>query len=417
MNFSEGLEAQYKDALIKSEGAEERAFREHAWAQFARLGLPDRKNEAWKYSSIAGLTRSAWPLAPASLDIPDSALELISKWKARFEVLIVINGEPRGMAPEGVSVLNFSTRDRIEYEDGWIGLSAALARPGFELRVGRNVKLERPLLVAHVQTGERALSPSLHRVLIADGASAEIAEVFLGESADYFRSTITVADLGAGARLEWLRVQYEDSAANHFSETQCQLGEGAKLFQAQINGGAAWSRSTLRAEIHGEGAEAHIGGLTFARSAQHCDQRVEIRHLAPNTVSQQLFKGVLKDRARGVLNGKIYIAKGAQKVLSSQLNHNLLLTPMAEADTKPELEIFADDVKANHGASVGKLDEDKVFYLMSRGITRADARHMLAEAFVADVLMKIPGAASRALAEASVARILPDFAGEMEASV
>jgi Fe-S cluster assembly protein SufD len=133
--------------------------------------------------------------------------------------------------------------------------------------------------------------------------------------------------------------------------------------------------------------------------------------------SSQLFKGVLKDTARGVLNGKIYIAKDAQKVSSMQLNHNLLLSKGAEADTKPELEIYADDVKANHGASIGRLDEDKVFYLMSRGIPRALAQQMLAHAFVGDVLMKIGPRLLRRFADACVHGWLPDFSADIEHSM
>jgi Fe-S cluster assembly protein SufD len=421
MSFTESLESQYKALLVRSEAAEERAFREHAWAQYSRLGLPDRKTETWKYSSLAGLTRGAWEIAEPSIELPRAAVEMVKRWQNIFEVMLVVNGEPRGLPPEGVSVLSFTPADRVDFEDGWIGLSAALARPGFELRVGAGVKLARPILFLHVQTGGRAMAPSLHRIVLGDGARVQVAQAFVGNggraAGDYFRTEITLADVGDRAELQWLRVQFEDSSANHFSEVQCRLGDGSKLFQTQLNVGAAWSRSTLRAEIHGELAEAHIGGLTFARGSQHCDQRVEIRHLAGNTISQQLFKGVLKDRARGVLNGKIYIARGAQKVMSSQLNHNLLLTPGAEADTKPELEIYADDVKANHGASIGKLDEDKVFYLMSRGITRAQAQQILAHAFVADVLMKIPSKSLRLFAGKAVTKVLPDFSTELEAKV
>lgn len=434
MSFTEALESQYKAALIRSEAAGERAFRENAWAQYTRLGLPDRKTETWKYSSLAGLTRAPWDMAAPSIEVPQRAVEMVARWKNIFDVMLVVNGEPRGLPPRGVSVLNFSPLDKVWFEDGWIGLSAALARPGFELRVGRGIRLKKPLLFLHVQTGGKSLAPSLHRIILEEGARAQVAQAFVGagsvaaspagvgesnpnSSAGYFRSEIILADVEDRAELQWLRVQFDDLGANHFSEVQCRLGEGAKLYQTQLNTGAAWSRSTLRAEIHGELAEAHIGGLTFARGSQHCDQRVEVRHLSGGTISQQLFKGVLKDRARGVLNGKIYIARGAQKVQSSQLNHNLLLTPQAEADTKPELEIYADDVKANHGASIGKLDEDKVFYLMSRGLTRAQAQHMLAEAFVADVLMKIPSKKLRLFAGKAVRKILPDFSTEMEAKV
>ena len=182
----------------------------------------------------------------------------------------------------------------------------------------------------------------------------------------------------------------------------------------QLNSGAAWARGSLKIDIKGEHCEANIHGLTLARGEQHIDQRVEVNHHAALTTSSQLFKGVLKDHARGVLNGKIFIARDAQKVVSSQLNHNLLLSSTAEADTKPELEIYADDVKANHGASVGQLDEAKLFYLLSRAIPRHEAVQMLARAFAGDVLMKVPALALRELLSEQVAAVLPDFAPQME---
>ena len=417
MSFTEQLASQFKHLLQTSGSSSERAFREQAWEQYSRLGLPSRSSEAWKYSSLNALTRSAWDLAPRTQIVPAAAAALHDQWASKFDVLIVVNGELCGVPPAGVVPLKFDDLRDVEYEDGWIGLSAAVARPGFDLTIAPGVKRVRPLLVIHAMTAEKAWAPSLHRISLGAGAQAEIAEVYLGGRADYMRSEITVARMDRAARLTWVRLQYEDMGANHFSDVQCHLGESADLNMTQINGGAVWSRSTFRADIHGEGAHAHIGGLTFARQQQQCDQRVEVRHRAGNTTSAQLFKGVLKDRARGVLNGKIYIARNAQKVVSSQLNHNLLLSSQAEADTKPELEIYADDVKANHGASIGRLDEDKVFYLMSRGITRRAAQQMLAHAFVTDVLMKIPSAALLQFAQAGVDRILPEFSGDMEAKV
>jgi Fe-S cluster assembly protein SufD len=182
-----------------------------------------------------------------------------------------------------------------------------------------------------------------------------------------------------------------------------------------LNSGALWARTSLRADTDGIEAEATVSGITFARGKQHNDQRILVNHFCADTRSSQLFKGVLKDQSRGVVNGKIYIAQDAQEVVSSQLNHALLLSPGAEADIKPELEIYADDVKANHGASIGRLDQDKVFYLVSRGIRRHQAQQMLAHAFVTDVLMKIESRELRALADERVNGWLPAFIEEMEA--
>lgn len=371
MTFSERADTQYKEILARSQGGE-RALRERAWGEFLKRGLPGRRTEEWKYSSLATLTRTPWEISSPAGEFP----------YADFDV---------------------------EFEDGWQGLTVALAAPGHVHHITKDTTLN----LTHDAPAGRQLLPKLHRISVAEGVTLRVCEDFTGQGSEYWRSDFTQVLIARGARVEWLRIQDEDPGASHISNVQVRLHEGARLRWVQLNGGAAWSRSALRADVLGRGAEVHIDGLTFARGSQHADQRVEVRHMAGETISSQLFKGILKDRARGVLNGKIYIARDAQKVDSRQLNHNLLLSTGAEADTKPELEIYADDVKANHGASIGRLDESKIFYLMSRGIKRAEARRMLAEAFIADILMKIESSELRDFADQRVARWLPEFAEEM----
>ena len=230
----------------------------------------------------------------------------------------------------------------------------------------------------------------------------------MGTSRTYLHTAITHVELNEGAQLHWVRQQEEAADSSYFAEVQSQLAKNALLNLTQISSGAGWARSSLKVDIAGEGADAQINGLSFGRVRQHVDQRVRVNHLAPRTTSAQLFKGILRDQARGILNGKIYIARDAQKVVSSQLNHNLIIGNEAEADTKPELEIYADDVKANHGASVGSLDDEKLFYLTSRAISLSDARVLLANAFAGDVVMKIGSVPLRDLTQDRINRI---FAG------
>ena len=379
MSFETRLKSEYDTRLARSSG-EEKRFRETAWAAFQSCGLPDRKTETWKYSNVSGLVKRDWRAGGAGAPLDG--------WNKDFEVIEV----------NGAGQVDWNLP--LEIEDGWIAASAAVAAPGIELHIRKTPP--KPVLLVH-RAG--AWTSRVHRVCV------DLAEIFLGEG-EYMRSDITVAHLGAGATVRWVRAQQEAPQAFHFSEVQTHLASGAVLHLSQVNSGAQWSRSSLRADIHGTGAEAHISGLNFGHHQQHLDQRIEIRHRAPSTQSSQLFKGVLKDRARGIVNGKIYIAPHAQKVNSHQLNHNLLLSPTAEADTKPELEIYADDVKANHGASVGRMDEDRLFYLMSRGVARVEAERMLARAFVADVLMKAPKGVLRDFLSARVEDLLPEFLAE-----
>ncbi|MGE3759852.1 MAG: Fe-S cluster assembly protein SufD, partial [Pseudobdellovibrionaceae bacterium] len=345
------------------------------------------------------------------------------KWRLRFDVVVVLDGvlrpELSQVGAYKISPLRFDSLSPLSFEDGWGGLSVALARPGFDLAITAQAAgpTLRPLLIIQAHSGKMNWATSLNRIVVSANCSAEVACLALGPSEKYLRSDMTVVELGVTSRLSFVRVQQDSLDSFHFSEVQARVASGAQLHLAQLNGGSAWSRTSLRSQITGELGECHVNGLTFGRAHQHVDQRVEIRHSAANTVSSQLFKGVLKDSARGILNGKIAIERDAQKVLSSQMNHNLLLSKTAEADTKPELEIYADDVKANHGASVGRMDEEKLFYLMSRGIARAQAQQILAHAFVGDVLMKIEPALLREFADESVRGWLPDFMAGMEAHV
>lgn len=420
MNFSESVKQQFVQRLSSARGAE-RGFRERAWAEYERLGLPDRGNEDWKYSSLSAVSARQWSDAvDTSAQIPDTVREWIQAHKVDFEIAVMMNGvfDKRASSLTLESGYEFETPrapgEAFHFADGFVALAAAVNRGGYSLKVAPGVVYPKPLLIVHCVSGDGVWAPSMNRVQIGSGAQFNLCEVFLGASRSYLRTDLTLVDLSETAHFRWTRAQMENRSASHFSEVYVAQERNSSLHLTALNAGAEWARTTLTTRLCAEGAEASINGLTFAREDQHIEQRVQVRHLAAHTQSSQLFKGVLKDRARGVLNGKIHIAAGAQKVQSSHLNHNLLLSSQAEADTKPELEIFADDVKANHGATVGRLDEDKLFYLLSRGIPRAVAVNILARAFVSDVLMRMPSRTQRDWLSKQVESTLPEFAAQME---
>ncbi len=413
MNFIEAVEKQYAERLGPAQGAEKN-FRERAWSEYQRLGLPDRKNEAWKYSTLSSISKTAWTPAANAAAVPTVARELIRDCRGEFDIAVMMNGklnvqESVFTAKSGFEFKprTFSEASGIAYDDGFFSLSAALNVGGYELTVAEGARAVRPLLVIHCQQGERSWSSTVNRIALAKNSQVQLAEVFIGgESAEYLCTDISDVEIAEGAELTWVRAQQEREGANFFSEVQVRLAERARLSLTQINSGGAWARGSLKVSLNGEQAAAQINGISFGRDRQHVDQRVQISHQVGNTNSSQLFKGILKDHARGVLNGKIFIARNAQKVVSSQHNHCLLLSSTAEADTKPELEVYADDVKANHGASVGRMDDEKLFYLISRGLKPETARQMLAQAFVADVLMKIPTPLLRDFALKRVQRMM-----------
>ena len=399
MSFIDDIASKFKVAAPVD------AFRAHAWAEYNRLGLPQRRDEAWKYTNLESVLKQGWAQAQAGPDIPAEVLDVREKWRDRFDVLVVDHGQVRldqsVLSEQIKSCLVTAELLPTAFADGFSHLHAALSQTPLHLRVPDKIVIERPLLIVRWQAGDRAWVSSVMRLELGMGAELDLAEVFMGRG-EYLRGEIAFAQLSSHARLDWLRAQGDAPTATHFGEVQIELGAAAVTQVTQINSGSKWSRTTITTNLNEAAAEARVQGLTLGRDGQHIDQRVIVNHHAARTNSSQLFKGVLRDQARGILNGKIYIARNAQQVVSMQANHNLLIGKGAEADTKPELEIYADDVKANHGASIGRLDADKLFYLQSRGLRPSEAERLLSEAFVGDVVMKIERPALRRLAEAQV---------------
>lgn len=392
------------DTISAAGSREEKALREEAWRRMETLGLPHRRTETWKYSSLATLDKMTWPLpAPTALVLPPVLVRWLTARKEQFDVAVLVDGVFR---PELSSLsreiqVGISTLKPFKGEDGFSNMSLAVARGGLKIEVAPNTAVKRPLLMVKYQSHGGWLS-SFHEINIGAGSELRMAEIFAGGSARFLRTDLTLASVGENSSLQWLRHQGEPGDCSHFNETQVQLAANSRLHFSQVHRGARWLRGQVFVDLNGEGAEAQLQGLTFGENEQHIDQRIVVNHHKGNTASGQLFKGVFKDQARGIMNGKIFIARDAQKVASLQMNHNLLLSPGAEANTKPELEIYADDVKANHGATVGRLDEDKMFYLRSRGLTAAAAEKLLSEGFARDVYMKIPDCLLREIAEAGL---------------
>jgi Fe-S cluster assembly protein SufD len=414
MSLLRSAQSEFETLVQRARGSE-LSFREEAWEEYRRLGLPDRKTEAWKYTSLAGLLKRTWRNPGAKSPVSVRAMQLRSVWGDLFDVVVIQNGELRegeshitdvdfelnapSLAPEGA------------FEDGFLGISAALSRPGLGLRV--KGKARRPLMILHALSGDAVWSKSYHRLRVEAQAELDVVEWFIGDGA-YLRSDLMRVEIGCGASVNWVRIQDEDCSSSQFSDVRVSLAEASVLNVVQVHCGGAWTRSKLAVDLRGCDSEARVSSLIFARDRQHVDQRIVANHWAAQSSSAQLCKGILKDKARGIVNGRIFIAKDAQKVNSSHLNHNLLLTPGAEANTKPELEIYADDVKASHGASVGRLDREKLFYLESRGIRREEGMQILTKAFVGDVLMKVTSRVSRQALEMAIADVLPGFAQQME---
>jgi Fe-S cluster assembly protein SufD len=273
--------------------------------------------------------------------------------------------------------------------DAFAALNTAFFADGAAIVVPRGFSLPVPVHVLHV-TDAAAARAAVHPralVVVEAQAAATVVESYLALSdATYLTNAVTEISLGEGAQLTHVRVQREGARAFHVGLAQAQQARDSRYSSFSFATGAQLARANIYTSMAGPGGEARLDGLYLVDGSQHVDHQTRIEHLAPNCASREVYKGVLGGAAHGVFNGQVYVHPEAQKTDGKQTNNNLLLSPDAQIDTKPQLEIFADDVKCTHGATVGRLDEIALFYLRSRGLPAEEARRLLTYAFAADVL-------------------------------
>ncbi len=397
------------------------ARREAALARFGELGFPTRRQEAWRFTDLRPLQHRSFPpagaggtvapptLVPYALDEPSHRLVLVN---GRIAPELSAPGElPPGvwLASTGRTLAERPAllEPAIEESDTvgaqpFASLNAAFFADGFVLAVDAGVTVARPIEIVHF--GRTDLPQSFHlRSLISLGAGsrARVIESFAGEGV-YWTNAVTAIELGQGATLDHAKLQDEGREAIHFAVARTRLGKAARYRSFVLTLGARLSRQDLLARFAEEGGELGLSGAYLLRGDQEATNATFVDHAAHRGTTREVFKGVIEDRAHGVFLGSIGVRPQAQKTDAQQVNKNLLLSPRATVDTKPELEILADDVKCSHGATVGELDETALFYLRSRGIPEADARRLLIEAFAADA---IDGVADQVLREYLMAHL------------
>ncbi len=296
-------------------------------------------------------------------------------------------------------------------EETFAALNAALFQEGIHLRVARGRRIDAPLVIVH-EAGHEAgpeaggLFPRL-RLELEEGAEATLVEIFQGGCASALTAPVTEVICAKGASLSHLRLQVEDEAASHLGTFEAVLAEGASLASRVFSLGAARSRLLLRARMEGPGASVRAEGIYLGRGQQHHEHHTWIEHAAPECRSDETYRGILDGHATAVFDGTIEVKRDAQRTESAMENRNLLLSPDAVVHTKPRLEIDADDVKCSHGATVGQLDPDQLFYLRSRGFDQEEARGLLTLAFVRALADRIPEEALRAVVLEALATRLP----------
>jgi Fe-S cluster assembly protein SufD len=404
-------------------------LREQAMQRFLRLGLPTLHDETWRYTNLRSLAAQSFVDAPrkARHEIdPHASLSLLGKTD-RAVSLVMVNGHPvipladqplKGIEISSIrelSKLNSSVvRRHLEPlsdadQRRWSLLNTALFVDGLYLKITAQVPV--PLVILHVATGEGADDIAYPRVIIdaAPGSSATIIEhhVTQGEHTPLTNSDTHVV-LGHDAQLEHYRVYATDAGATHFDSLDIRQDQGSRCKQFTIVLGGGLVRSTLEARLDKPGASLDSYSLLVGHENRHVDCVNIVTHGAPDTRSNQTARAIAGDASRVIFNSKVIVDAGAVRAQSQQSCRGLLLSPTAEIDSRPQLEIHADEVKCAHGATTGRLDPDMLFYMLSRGLDRDTAQSLLVYAFLADVLTGMSVASARTAIENALISQLPD---------
>ncbi|HET7883194.1 MAG TPA: Fe-S cluster assembly protein SufD [Acetobacteraceae bacterium] len=385
--------------------------RDAAADAFRRAGLPGaaagRRSEAWKYTSLR-------PVADATLLRPATPVAGTGTLQDRIPLadvprIVFVDGEfhPEvSVVPTALSFTRFA--DRAEFDalaqpdsEPLVALNTMLAEDGAVLSVAAGVDAGLLLLV-NTAINHSSVHPR-HAIQLGQGARLTLLELSVGDDS-YLHNPVFEIRVGPGAVLTHVRLQDESPEAFHLSTVYVDVAENATYDSFGLNIGARIARTEAHVRLGGPKAIAHLNGAQLLADTQHADFTTVVRHDAPSCVSRQTVKNVLAGRSQGVFQGRIEVARAAQKTDGYQMNQALLLSPDAEIDTKPELEIFADDVKCSHGATVGELDADQLFYLRSRGIPDSEARAILVRAFLTEALEAVSDETVRGVLEAAVAR-------------
>lgn len=363
--------------------------------------LPDRRVEAWKYSRVGALLEEGLLDAPdgeaAAPDVPAIGEDAVR--------LLIVDGRLRDVPelPDGVTLVKREAAMPAADARPFVALNAALADEGWRLEIAPHVRLDSALEVVIAQNADgRACGahPRL-QIEIGQGAQARIVERQIGAACSFANSVIEVR-VGANAHFTHERLCLGGGDARWLTALDVHVERDGRYGLHQALVGAAFLRNEITVHLDAPGAHAEVGGASLTRDRAHLDMQMCLEHAAPHCTSNQVFRAIAGEKSRTILNGRIHIHRGAQKTAAELSTKNLLLSPEAEIDAKPELEIYADDVTCAHGATIGQLDERALFYLRSRGVDATLARTMLSFAFLADVVGGFPQASVSGAARAAL---------------
>ncbi|WP_420155475.1 Fe-S cluster assembly protein SufD [Siphonobacter sp.] len=400
--------------------------RRQALMHFEQLGFPTIKHEEWKYSNVKNLVNQAFNITPVA-SITDDDLVSLQIPNLAGNILYFINGQYQPqlstiVSPsEEVEILPFTEgykkypelveKHFAQYaddsKDAFTALNTAFAQNGAFIYVPKGKVVETPIILRFISDArtENVAIQLRNLIIVGDRAEVKVAESFrtLGEFSS-FTNTVTEAFVGEEAHFDHYKVQDETQKAYHIGTTQVQHSRASQTHDTTVTLNGGWIRNNLNLVLNGEHVEAHLNGLYLPNGRQHIDNHTLVDHAMPNSYSNELYKGIIFDQATGVFNGKIFVREDAQKTNAYQSCKNVLASPEATMNTKPQLEIYADDVKCSHGTTTGQMDEEALFYLQSRGVPKEKGRALLMLAFAEDVVERIKIPAIREYLETALAK-------------
>jgi Fe-S cluster assembly protein SufD len=403
-----------------------------AWQQqhiqnFLELGLPTRHHENWKYTPVSTLDdldhfirrQEKNPIDISSF-VVEGALRVILVDGVYREDLSDVTKLDEGIRIADLSaVVNTQTQSLLSlnstYQTPFTHLNAGLLGGGLFITVEKNKKIDSPIHVLSINTATSESANHIRVILQADaGSEVTLLEEHYGnDSCRYFHNVVTQINVGENAAVEYYKLQREGSQACHIANTVVTQERSSQVKTYVVTLGADLGREDLNFVLNGEGAETTLTGLYSVSGEQHIDHHTRVDHNVACTSSNQVYKGLANESSQAVFNGKVFVAKHTKQIEAHQSNANLLLGKSARINAKPELEIYADDVKCSHGATIGQLDENALFYLRCRGISKPLAEHMLTMSFADEVIESLPQPSIKAyMRNCAINRLVGRLEGE-----
>jgi Fe-S cluster assembly protein SufD len=400
------------NTVNKSESKVLESKRAEAVSDFERLGFPTKKNEEWRFTNVTPIVNTDFSIKKDD-GVIKSFIEKLPEYSFDANVVVIYNGnyssELSKITDESKKVFIGSFAEAYskgfdkafekhfgkyasDKVDGFTALNTSMINSGLFVYVSKGASLKKPVMVINFIEDSDTEIFANHRnlIVVEEGGNAEVSEVYYanGKKAS-FSNVVTEVFIGENAELYHNKVQNEGDNAYHVGTTQVEQKNHSRLYSSTISWGGSLLRNNLNSVINGEGIDCYFRGFYMAKGEQIIDNHTLADHAMPNSHSNEFYKGILNDKGTGIFNGKIMVRQDAQKTNAYQTNKNVLLTNEATINSKPQLEIFADDVKCSHGATTGQINPDEIFYLRARGISEYEAKKLLLSAYALEIIDEV----------------------------